>query len=695
MVTMDSLKAHLTPSEQAAILAGLGREPVEAEWALFVAMWNEHVSYKSSRHALSTLPRAGGRVRLGPGENAGVVDLWDGLAVALRIESHNHPSYIEPFQGAATGLGGIVRDIVATGAWPIAFMDSLCFGRTSHPRTAYLLDGVVRGIAAYGNCVGVPTVGGETRFDATYDTNCLVNVACVGLVRQDRVFHGQARRSGDAVIYLGAPTGPDGIQGAAMASATLDGDVDARLPAVQVADPFTGRRLIEACHELMKSDRIEGIQDMGAAGLTCSCVELADRSGMGMTVDLDQVPLTDPGLTCAEILLSETQERMLLTVPFGAEAPVLELAGRAGLAAAVIGHTTPDRQIRLFRAGRVVAEVPVDTLASGVPEPPWVRHRSATQTESDAPDDPVPSCQPPCGPALFDDPNLRSRRFVYEQYDHMVQLRTVLRPGEGDAAVLRIAEHAPRGLAMTLQGGACRRDPEQDAFDLVARAVLNLACVGARPLGMSDGLNAGNPERGGVLNAFEAALQGLARGALTFNCPITGGNVSFYNESDGRGIDLTPVLLVVGEIADVSRVARSGFEAEGDTVALAEGTSEAVPVFLVRAIEAGLLRTAHDVSEGGLLATLAQCCVRSRHALGACMDGSEVASLEAHPRVADWARVIVAGDPAGWSGVRELAAAQGVTLRPLGKVVAEVFNVFPRVCCTVDELLRDFAQPML
>ena len=706
MTMADHAIQGLSDDERTAIEVALARTPTEAEGAVFLAMWNEHVSYKSSRAILATLPAPSGRVRVGPGENAGVVDLWDGLAVAFRIESHNHPSYIEPFQGAATGLGGILRDIVATGAWPIAFLDSLSFGSFDHPMTAHLLDGVVRGIAGYGNCVGVPTVGGETRFDATYDGNCLVNVACVGLVRQDRLFHGRAHSVGLHVIYLGAPTGRDGIQGAAMASASFEGDWDAKRSAVQVADPFAGRRLLEACHELMARDLIVGIQDMGAAGLTCSCVEVAHRSGLGMEVDLDCVPLTEAALMPAEILLSETQERMLLIVAPGGESTVTEVAKRWSLASAVIGRMTETSRIRLCHQGKWIADLPIALLTSGVPAP----HRPASAPVlPPAVEQNVVLTTEQVRAAFFDmldDPNARDKRPVFEQYDHMVQLRTVLRPGESDAAVLRVAEHSPRGLAMTLEGCACRIDPHVDAFNLVARAVLNLACVGARPLGLSDCLNVGNPERDTVMGAFEAVVAGLADASIAFNCPITGGNVSFYNESNGRSIDPTPVLLAVGEVTDVSRLGRSGFAADGDVIGLLGPDDglfvKADPVIhravcdvLIRSIEAGLVCTAHDVAEGGLLGALAQCMNRSPAGLGACLDLSWTMGDPARALFGvSPSRVVVAARPEGREGITEMADRAGVHLRWLGTVVPDRFEACPYFVCRVSDLMARFRQPI-
>ncbi len=721
-----ALAQGLTEAEWERILATLRREPTEAEVAVFAAMWNEHVSYKTSRPYLKQLPTRGPRVLVGPGENAGVVDLGGGLAACFKMESHNHPSYIEPFQGAATGVGGILRDIFTMGARPIANLDSLRFGSPSHPRTSYLVSGVVSGIAHYGNCMGVPTVGGELVFDPTYDQNCLVNVFTLGVVRKDRIFYGRASVPGSIVVYVGSATGRDGIHGASMASAAFESDASLRRPTVQVGDPFAEKCLLEACLELMDRGLILGIQDMGAAGITCSTFEMAARGGTGMKVDLSRVPLRAAGMTPAEILLSESQERMLLVTSPGGLGAVLGVLAAWDLCGAAIGEVTDTGRMEMTFEGKKVVDLPVALLTDEAPvyERPWA-------VPADLPTRWTLPAMPPRREVwesfldLLDDPSFRSRAPVFEQYDHMVQVGTVVRPGEADAAVIRLLDAPPRGLAVVSDGNGamCWLDPAAGAFNVVAEAVLNLACVGARPLGLTDCLNFGNPERPQVMWEFREAVRGLAEACAAFQTPVTGGNVSFYNETAGRSIFPTPVVGVVGLVEDVGRVARAGFQRAGDAVVLL-GPSEARldgslylrrrtgevrgrparadPVLhaalcdlLASTIESGLLHSAHDVSDGGLLFALAECVVSSPEQLGAVLDLS-FASEDPERLLLGEApsRAIVTLAQEGLAVLEAASRERGVPFLHLGVVGGPLLRADPFVSIPVETLLARHHAPL-
>ncbi len=721
-----ALAQGLTAEEWERIVRALQREPTEAEVAVFAAMWNEHVSYKSSRPYLKRLPTRGPRVLVGPGENAGVVDLGGGLAACFKMESHNHPSYIEPFQGAATGVGGILRDIFTMGARPIANLNSLRFGSPSHPRTSYLVSGVVSGIAHYGNCMGVPTVGGELVFDPTYDQNCLVNVFTLGIMRADRIFYGRASVPGSIVVYVGSPTGRDGIHGASMASAAFDEDAPLKRPTVQVGDPFAEKCLLEACLELMDRGLILGIQDMGAAGLTCSTFEMASRGGTGMRVDLSRVPLRAARMTAAEILLSESQERMLLVTSPGSVEAVIGVLNAWDLCGAVIGEVTDTRRMEMWYQGEKVVDLPVALLTDEAPvyERPWTEPEDLHERRT---------LPPHSGRGevwesffdLLDDLAFRSRAPVFEQYDHMVQARTVVRPGEADAAVLRLLEAPPKGLAVVADGNGCMTwlDPAVGAFNLVAEAVLNLACVGARPLGLTDCLNFGNPERPQVMWEFREAVRGLSEACEEFGTPVTGGNVSFYNETAGRSIFPTPVVGVVGLIADVGKVVRAGFARAGDAVVLlgpararldgslylrrrtgeVRGRPERADPVLHRAlcdlivclIEEGVLHSAHDVSEGGLLFALAECVVSSPGRLGAVLDLSFAsADPEAYLFGEAPSRAIVTLSPADFGALQAAARERGVPCQPLGVVGGPILRADPFISVPVETLLARHLAPI-
>ncbi len=630
----------LTAEEYEKACALLGRTPTLEELGVFAVMWSEHCSYKSSRALLRQLPTKGPAVLQGPGENAGAVDIGDGLAAVFKIESHNHPSAVEPFQGAATGVGGILRDVFTMGARPVAILDALRFGSLEHPRTPYLVKGVVAGIGHYGNCVGVPTVGGDVYFDAGYDRNILVNAFTLGIAPRDRLFRARAAGPGNPVIYVGSRTGRDGIHGASLlASAGLDASADKR-PAVQVGDPFTEKLLLEACLELMRTDYVVAIQDMGAAGLTSSAVEMASRGGAGIVLDLDAVPVREPDMTPYELLLSESQERMLLVARAGTEEAVAAIFRRWDLQAVVVGRVTDDGVFRARWRGREVCAIPAAALTEAAPvyrrpaEEPVARLEEAQRLELAAVREPADVEQALL--ALLESPNCCSREWVYRQYDQLVGGNTVVRPG-GDAAVIRV-EGTRRGLALTVDGNSryTRLDPYLGAVLAVVEAARNCVAVGARPLAVSDCLNYGNPEQPDVMWEFQQGIAGIRDACLALGVPVVSGNVSFYNETEGRSIPPTPVIAMVGLLEDVEAHVTPWWKAEGDAVVLLGRTREelggseylAVLHGLVRgtppwidleaekrlhrvvleAVGERLLRSAHDVAEGGLAVALAESC---------------------------------------------------------------------------------------
>jgi phosphoribosylformylglycinamidine synthase II len=637
-ISPDLLARHnLTPDEYERIRKALDRDPNLTELGLFSVMWSEHCSYKSSRIHLKTLPTQGPRVLQGPGENAGVVDIGDGLAAVFKIESHNHPSFIEPYQGAATGVGGILRDIFTMGARPIAVMDSLRFGPPTDPRTRRLISGVVKGIGGYGNAFGCPTVGGEVMFDECYVANPLVNAFCLGIVRADAIFKGRAEGVGNTVFYVGAKTGRDGIHGATMASAEFGEGSEEKRPTVQVGDPFMEKVLLEACLEAMASGAVVGIQDMGAAGLTCSTSEMGARAGTGIEIDIAKVPKRETGMTAYEVMLSESQERMLLVAGRGREDEIVRIFEKWDLHAEAIGQVTEGERLRIFNEGRLEADVPNRALTDEAPlyDRPWVEPRNP------AVDEDVLALPPPSdlGRALLEvlaSPNVACKRWVYRQYDSTVRTNTLVGPGS-DAAVLRV-KGTKRALAMSVDGNGryCRLDPYEGARLAVAEACRNVAAAGGVPIGATNCLNFGNPERPEVMGQFVMAVRGMGEACRALGVPITGGNVSLYNETDGRAIDPTPVMGVVGLLEDAARVLRRSFLAEGDFVYLLGDTgpdlggSEMLKVvhgrvagrpprldldaekrlhaFLAEGAARGVLLSAHDLSDGGLGVAAAECC---------------------------------------------------------------------------------------
>ena len=543
-ITPDLIAAHgLSPNEYADIIRILNREPNFTEMGIFSAMWNEHCSYKSSKKWLRTLPTTGPQVICGPGENAGVVDIGDGQAVIFKMESHNHPSYIEPYQGAATGMGGILRDVFTMGARPIAAMNALSFGEPGHPKTRQLVHGVVEGIGGYGNCFGVPTVGGEVRFHSAYNGNCLVNAFAAGLADADRIFYSAASGIGMPVVYLGAKTGRDGVGGATMASAEFDDTIEEKRPTVQVGDPFTEKRLMEATLELMATGAVISIQDMGAAGLTCSAVEMGDKGGLGVRLDLDAVPQREENMTAYEMMLSESQERMLMVLK-----PELEEAARAvfekwDLDFAIVGETIAEDRFIVEHQGRVMADLPLATLSGSAPEydRPWAETPAAEEM------DPVPGVDPIDGlRALLSSPNYAAKQWVYEQYDSMVMADTVRAPGLG-AGVVRV-HGSDKALAFTsdVTPRYVKANPFEGGKQAVAEAYRNLTAAGARPLATTDNMNFGNPEKPEIMGQFVGAIKGIGAACLALDMPIVSGNVSLYNETDGTGILPTPTIGAVG-----------------------------------------------------------------------------------------------------------------------------------------------------
>jgi phosphoribosylformylglycinamidine synthase len=571
-ITKDMVEAHgLNEEEYRRVVEILGREPNYTELGIFSVMWSEHCSYKSSRVHLRTFPSSGERVLYGPGENSGVVDIGDGLAVAFKMESHNHPSYIEPHQGAATGVGGILRDIFTMGARPIASLNSLRFGSLDAPRTRYLVEKVVEGIADYGNCMGVPTVGGEVYFNDCYTGNIRVKVFNLGLARTSRIFTGSARGKGNPVIYVGSSTGRDGIHGATMASEEFDDKSEERRPTVQVGDPFMEKLLLEACLEAMKKRNIVGIQDMGAAGLTCSTLEMSGRADMGMEIDLSKVPRREEGMTPYEVMLSESQERMLLVAEKGQEETVRKVFQEWDLNAVTIGKVTDDGMLTIKDNGKVVAEMPVKPLVEDSPvynrpmrKPAYLKKVG----ELDIDDIPLPDDCNQVLLKLLSSLNICSKQWIYRQYDHMVRTNTIVLPGS-DAAVVRI-KGTTKAVAMSLDCNSlyCYLDPYQGGKIAVAESARNVVCVGARPLALTDCLNFGNPEKPEVMWQFRKVIEGMSETCRRLNTPVVSGNVSFYNETSGEGVYPTPTVGMVGLMDDYLSHTTQPFKETGDLVAL-------------------------------------------------------------------------------------------------------------------------------
>jgi phosphoribosylformylglycinamidine synthase len=731
-ITPEIVREHgLTPEEYEKVKQLLGgREPTITELGIFSVMWSEHCSYKSSRVHLKRLPTRSRRVVQGPGENAGIIDIGDGWACAFKIESHNHPSFIEPFQGAATGVGGILRDIFTMGARPAAIMDSLRFGpiapspnadksvRTTQAeihKNHSLLEGVVSGIASYGNCFGVPNLGGETKFEACYSGNPLVNAFAMGLVRRDQIFYAKAAGEGNPVIYVGSKTGRDGIHGATMASEEFSEASEAKRPNVQVGDPFLEKLLLEACLEAMQTGAIVGIQDMGAAGLTCSTCEMGARGGVGTEIELDRVPQRETGMTAYEIMLSESQERMLLVAQKGREEEVFRVFEKWGLDAVEIGRVTNDGKMRVLHHGEVVSEIPNEALTDDVP----VYKRPLERWEPPVPREmPDPIKLAEAGDLtgnlkrLLASPNICGKRWVWQQYDHMVQTNTVEGPGSGDAGVIRIKNSDPqgsqRGLAMALDGNSrwCYLDPQLGAMHAVAEAARNVACSGATPVGATNCLNFGNPEKPQIMWQFSKVIDGITKACEELDVPITGGNVSFYNETLGEGIYPTPVIGIVGILEDVHKAVFPHFREPGRVVVLLRasdpgdltdaesefGSSEyskevlgalwgfppalelereaALQKAVVEMIGSGLVESAHDCSEGGIAVTLAE----SAFAKGVGFSVN-LASLGLPPEFVlfgeDASRIVISCDRSNLLGIQQVAAKYQLSAEEIGETISE------------------------
>ena len=725
VIDSQVLERHgIKPDEYERILQLMGREPNLLELGLFSVMWSEHCSYKSSRVHLKTLPTTGPRVVQGPGENAGAVDIGDGLCAVFKIESHNHPSFIEPYQGAATGVGGIIRDIFTMGARPIALLNALRFGSLETPLARRIFEGVVAGIGGYGNSIGIPTVGGEIVFDEMYAGNPLVNVLCLGIAHKDDIVKGAAKGTGNPVFYVGAKTGRDGIHGATMASAEFDEKSAEKRPAVQVGDPFMEKLLMEACLEVMKTGAVVGIQDMGAAGFTCSTSEMGSRGGVGMTVDVVNVPQRETGMTPYEIMLSESQERMLLVVERGREHEVEAVFEKWDLHAVKVGEVTEGSRLKIHERGTLVADVPNRGLTDEAPVyrrpmqvPPW---QKSLQECSLTDLMPAPTAQQAFD-RLIGVPTIASKRWAYRQFDHSVGTNTIAQPGLS-AAVVRVKD-TTRGLAISVDGNGrfCYLDPYQGAMLAVAEASRNVACAGGEPIGATNNLNFGNPERPEIMWQIGEAVRGIGDACRALKVPITGGNVSLYNETEGRAIFPTPVLGVVGLLEVASKTVTRCFKTAGSAVVLLGdnlgelGGSEyfatmhdfvggkapaldlkreaALQQLIVRLIRDGCVESAHDCSEGGLAIALAECTFDTG-GLGVTADltavtGMEVFSVNATLFGESASRIVVSCASTHLDAVMTAAKELAVTAREIGRVGGDSIRLSVNGQRAVDTTVAD------
>ena len=700
-ITPELIAEHgLKPEEYDHILELIGREPTITELGIFSAMWNEHCSYKSSKKWLRTLPTKGERVLQGPGENAGVVDIDDGQAVVFKMESHNHPSYIEPYQGAATGVGGILRDVFTMGARPVAAMNALRFGEPGHERTRHVVSGVVAGVGGYGNSFGVPTVGGEVDFHPSYNGNCLVNAFAAGLADSDKIFLSEAKGVGMPVVYLGAKTGRDGVGGATMASAEFDDDSEEKRPTVQVGDPFSEKRLMEATLELMKTGAVIAIQDMGAAGLTCSAVEMGAKGNLGIDLDLNKVPCREENMSAYEMMLSESQERMLMVLHPDKREAAEAVFRKWELDFAEVGETTDNLQFRIYHHGDKVADLPIKKLGDDAPEydRPWVENEKLAKVDNasvKAPADLLESLLQMVG-----SPDLSSRRWVWEQYDTMIQGNTQQRPG-GDAGVIRV-DGTQKGLAFTVDVTPryCKADPFEGGKQAVAESWRNLNAVGAEPLATTDNLNFGNPEKPEIMGQFVGCIKGLGEACAALDMPIVSGNVSLYNETSGEAIMPTPAIGAVGLLPDVSQAVGNAFVDEGDVILLIgghgtemgqslylrdmlgreEGAPPPVDLALEKAngafvrteIRSGLIKSAHDLSDGGLGVALAEMAMRSGFGCTVDLPGD-------NPHIAfyaeDQARYLITCAPDQLESLLAKAAELTIKAEKLGQVEGDALKV--------------------
>ncbi|HWV81329.1 MAG TPA: phosphoribosylformylglycinamidine synthase subunit PurL [Hyphomicrobiaceae bacterium] len=719
-ITPEVIASHgFKGDEYDRLLGILGRQPTFLELGIFSVMWSEHCSYKSSRYWLKQLPTSGPKVIQGPGENAGVVDLGDGDCAVFKMESHNHPSYIEPYQGAATGVGGIMRDVFTMGARPIANLNALRFGDPTHPKTRHLVSGVVAGIGGYGNCVGVPTVGGETNFDPGYNGNILVNAMCIGLARSDKIFYSAAKGVGLSVVYVGSKTGRDGIHGATMASAEFDDKSAEKRPTVQVGDPFTEKLLIEACLELMASDAIIAIQDMGAAGLTSSTSEMADKGGVGIELDLDHVPQREPGMTAYEMMLSESQERMLMILKPGSEAEGERIFRKWGLDFAIIGKTTDTGRMIVKHKGKVEADLPVDKLANSAPlyQRPW--EPTVPPKTILAEWVPAPASLTETLEAMMSGPHLASRRWIWEQYDHLVMGQTLGRPG-GDAAVVRLPG-TKKAIAAScdVTPRYCLADPVMGTKQAVVETWRNLTAVGADPIAITDNMNFGNPERPEIMGQFVGSVEGMGEACRALGYPVVSGNVSLYNETNGKGIPPTPAIGGVGLIPDWSKTADIKLKHDGHLLILigheeghlgqslyqlhVTGKSEGAPppVDLEDEIKAGNLVRAlireekvsavHDVSDGGLLVAVAEMALAGNR-------GVELFPYEGKlPPHAVWfgedqGRYVLAAAPSIAEEIAERARLLGLAVRIIGRTGGDAIQLKGEAALPLAQLRKGHAS---
>ena len=710
-ITPEIVAAHgLSPEEYDLVLEIMGRTPNMVELGIFSAMWSEHCSYKSSKKHLKTLPTEAPWVICGPGENAGVVDIGDGEAAIFKMESHNHPSFIEPYQGAATGVGGILRDVFTMGARPIANLNALRFGAPEHPKTKSLVAGVVAGIGGYGNCVGVPTVGGECEFDPAYNGNILVNAMTVGVAPADRIFYSAATGVGNPVVYVGSKTGRDGIHGASMASAEFDDESEAKRPTVQVGDPFAEKLLIEACLELMATDAIVAIQDMGAAGLTSSSFEMAGKGGLGLDLELDKAPMREAGMTPYELMLSESQERMLMVLRPGAEATAEAIFEKWDLDFAVIGKLTDTGRMRLYWHGELAGDLPIAPLSEASPEydRPYEIPAAAATFELSSLDRGQDA-----GDALLKligGPNLASRRWIWEQYDHLVRGDTIAGPG-GDAAVVRVGD-GPKGLAMTSDCTPryCVADPVTGGRQAVAEAWRNLTASGARPLAVTDNLNFGNPEKPEIMGQFVGCIQGMREACAALDFPVVSGNVSLYNETNGAAILPTPTIGAIGLVPDVAAAPTMALADGLQLVLIGETTgwlgasrylAEVAQLEMRHApppvdldveqrngglvsdlLGRGLANVAHDLSGGGLAVGLAKMALAG--GVGCTVDAPDAADALPWLFGEDQARYVLAVSDA--DAVLEAAAAAGVSARRIGECGGDALTVSQVLSISLDEL---------
>jgi phosphoribosylformylglycinamidine synthase len=717
-ITPQLVAEHgLKPDEYERIVKLIGREPSFTELGIFSAMWNEHCSYKSSKVHLRTLPTQAPWVIQGPGENAGVVNIGDGLAVVFKMESHNHPSFIEPYQGAATGVGGILRDVFTMGARPIACLDALSFGDPAHPRTRHLVSGVVAGVGGYGNSFGVPTVGGQLRFHARYDGNCLVNAMAVGIAAADKIFYAKATGVGMPIVYLGSKTGRDGIHGASMASAEFDDDSEAKRPTVQVGDPFSEKLLLEACLEIMGKDCVIAIQDMGAAGLTCSAVEMGAKGDLGVDLNLDAVPCREVGMSAYEMMLSESQERMLMVLRPEKEAEAEAIFRKWGLDFAVVGFTTPSRRFVVRHGGEVMADLPIKELGDEAPvyRRPFVDSAKQPVIAAEAVQPPMSSAE--ALQTLIGTPELCARRWVWEQYDHVILGNTVQRPG-GDAAVVRVLD-GPKALALTadVTPRYCEADPFEGGKQAVAEAWRNITAVGGRPLAVTDNLNFGNPERPEIMGQLVGCIRGIGEACRALEFPVVSGNVSLYNETNGRAILPTPTIGAVGLLDDFVRSATLSFKAADEAILLIGeaqgwlgqslylrelcGREEGAPPpvdldaerrngdFVRILIHENIATAVHDVSDGGLLVAIAEMAIAS--GIGAVLT-PVTADIPAHAFWfgEDQARYVATVHTGAVDAIIARAGIAGVPVGRIGTTGGEALTVPGEQPLSVEELRERF-----